>query len=152
MVANRRSDGAGPGVKLCVPLQRPAVHETIHGESVCSAHCVHNDDLFYRDSVLNGRDLLQLDLGGNKHYARSRVVQDISRLFAGEGGVNRNHDCADQQAGEICDRPLRTILRENCHSIPGGNAPFLQSARYAGDVAIELLRRNGQPTGGCAAW
>ena len=82
---------------------------------------------------------------GNESYARFRVLQDVQALLRGLGRVDRNVDGAQQQAGEVGDRPLRPVLAENDDAVALANAPGLQLARRGIHPAAQLRRGDRLP-------
>ncbi len=68
----------------------------------------------------------------------------------GERGIERDGDCAEQQAGHIGDGPFGPILAEDGDAISGSNAPGMQRARGSGDACAEFARGDWQPLPGIA--
>src|SRR5690242_19446829 len=78
------SDLAGMGEHPLGGLVVGGLEQALHADGMRGFNAIHDDDFVDRNLVVNGKDLLQLLLSGNKNRARLGVVQDESRLTSGE--------------------------------------------------------------------
>ena len=69
---------------------------------------------------------------------RLGMLQQIQTLLGGLRRVDGDVDGAQQQGGEVGDRPLRPVLAEDGDAIALANAPGLQLARGSEDLGLQL--------------
>ena len=62
-----------------------------------------------------------LGLGGAENDSRLTVIDDIGRLLAGVGGIDRHGDAAGALDAEIGNGPAEAILGEDRHLVAGGH-------------------------------
>ena len=115
------------------------------GQVAGDLHWVHHHDFLHRRLRENGLDLAQLMLRGDEEDPGAGIANGISGLLGGQCGVHRHRHRSEQQNGHIGSRPFGAILAENRDAIAFANSPVVQGASRAGDVAAEILGRDGQP-------
>jgi hypothetical protein len=121
------------------------MHHALHLHCMSGLDRVHYNDSFDFGLILYTANFQQLVFAGDKNYARPRVLQNVSRLFSCQSGVNRYHDCTEKQTREIRDSPLGPILAQDGNAIPFADTAFLQEPRCAYRALVKLRRGNRNP-------
>ena len=73
-----------------------------------------------------------------KTMLASECCSRYTHCSASLGRVDGDVNCAQQQGGEVSDRPLRAVLAEDGDAIALANPPSLQLARGSEDLRLQL--------------
>ena len=98
-----------------------------------------------RQRVRDRQDLLQLRRARQHAHARLGVIEDVAHLGCRERGVDRHGDRTLAERGEVRDRPLVAVLRQQRDAVAAPHAQPGQAQRQALNIGQDALRRQRFP-------
>jgi len=89
--------------------------------------------------VRGGLDLVELRAAGREDPAGAAVLEDVGRLFRGEGVVDGHAHQAQQRAREVRDGPGGAVVAEDADPVPLAQAPRVHRQAEPLDLRLQFL-------------
>ena len=113
--------------------------------AVLAVDFVHDDDVLELRPAADGGDLVVLRFGRYHSDAGAGVDQQTGDLLGGECGIDGYIRRAQHQGGEVHNRPLPAIFRQQRDAVTLDDAPGAEGLSNGIDAGHEFAARYGVP-------